>query len=555
MAKMTGAEIFVESLVKENVELIFGYPGGAVLPIYDVLYDSKLKNYLTKHEQGAVHAADGYARSTGKVGVCISTSGPGATNLVTGLANAYMDSVPMVAFTGQVSTDFIGRDAFQEADIRGISMPITKHNYLVTNVDDLARTIKEAFYIARTGRPGPVLIDLPKDVTKEKTDFVYPDKVDLPGYNPRYKGHELQIKKAVKEINNAEKPVIFAGGGTIISGATEELRELAWKSNIPVITSLMALGAFPENDKLSLSMPGMHGSRYANYALSNTDLIITVGARFDDRVTGKLDTFAREAKIIHIDIDPAEISKNVSIDVPIVGDAREILSELVKFVEKNPRSKWMEQISNWKKSHPYKYEKDGTVIKPQTVVEKLYELTKGDAVVVTEVGQHQMWAAQYYNYTKPRTFLSSGGLGTMGYGFPASIGAQLANPSKTVLTIAGDGSFQMNLQELGTIANYDIPVKVVILNNSSLGMVRQWQEMFYDKRYSSTIIKNPDFVKLAEAFGVYGSRVENNDQLEDVLKEALEHDGPAVVDVKVAQEENVFPMVPAGASIKEMIGG
>lgn len=555
MPILSGAEIFIESLKKEKVEVIFGYPGGAVIPIYNHLYDDPFEHILTRHEQGAVHAADGYARSTGKVGVCIATSGPGATNLVTGLATAYMDSVPVVAFTGQVSTGMIGKDAFQEADIRGITMPITKHNFLVTDVKDLAKTIKEAFYIARTGRPGPVLIDMPKDITVKEAEFVYPDEVDLPGYNPTYQGHNLQVDKAAIEINRSKKPVIFAGGGVVMSDAAEELRQLSKKTNIPVITSLMGLGIYPEENKLSLGMPGMHGSRYANYALTETDLIIAVGVRFDDRVTGKLDKFAKNAKIIHIDIDPAEISKNVDITIPIVGDAKNILTELIPLVKNTDKSDWLKRIADWKKNHPLKYEDDNDDIKPQYVVEELNRLTEGKAIIVTEVGQNQMWAAQYYNYSIPRNFLSSGGLGTMGYGLPAAMGAQVGRKGETVIDISGDGSFQMNLQELATISNYDLPVKIIILNNSSLGMVRQWQEMFFEKRYSATILKNPDFVKLADAFGIYGARVEEKEEVTVKLEEALNHDGPALLDIKVAQEENVYPMVPAGAGIKDMIGG
>lgn len=552
---MSGAEILVQSLLEEGVDTIFGYPGGKVIDIYDALYQSSIKHYLARHEQGAVHAADGYARSTGKVGVCVATSGPGATNLVTGLANAYMDSIPVVAFTGQVQTYFIGKDAFQEADIRGITIPITKHNYLVTDVKDLARTIKEAFYIASTGRPGPVLIDIPADISQAKTKFSYPEKVNLPGYKPTYEGHNLQVKTAAIEINKASKPVIFSGGGTIISDAAEELRELAHKGNIPVITSLMGLGAFPENDELSLGMPGMHGNRYANYAMAEADLIIGIGVRFDDRVTGKLEKFAENASIIHIDIDPAEISKNVDIDVPIVGDAKNILAELLPNIEKMEREDWFKQLKDWKETHPLTYDNDTNEIKPQYVIEKISELTEGKAFVVTEVGQHQMWAAQFYKYSIPRSFITSGGLGTMGYGLPAAIGAQIGKPDNTVVAIAGDGSFQMNLQELATISNYKIPVKIFILNNQYLGMVRQWQELFYEKRYASTELKNPDFVKLADAFGIYGRMVEDKDEVDSAIAEVLEIDGPALLDIRVAREENVFPMVPGGAGLKDMIGG
>src|SRR5690554_839490 len=555
MTILSGAEILIKSLLKENVEVIFGYPGGKVISIYDVLYDSPIKNYLTRHEQGAIHAADGYARSTGKVGVCIATSGPGGTNLVTGLANAYMDSVPLVAITGQVQTYMIGKDSFQEADIRGITMPITKHNYLVTDVDDLARTVKEAFYIARTGRPGPVLIDIPSDVSSGKTRFEYPEEVKLPGYKPVYNGHSLQVRNAAKEINRAKKPVIMAGGGIIIADAAEELRKLAEKAQIPVSTTMMGLGSFPSRHELSLGMPGMHGNRCVNYAISEADLIIAVGARFDDRVTGKIEAFAPEARVIHIDIDPAEISKNVEINIPIVGDAKNILCELVSHVENNKRAGWLKQLKKWKEEHPLNYDDSEELIKPQYVVECVDQLTEGKALIVTEVGQNQMWAAQFYNYSTPRSFFSSGGLGTMGYGLPAAMGVQLGRPEELVVDISGDGSFQMNLQELATIKNYNLPVKIVILNNSSLGMVRQWQELFFNKKYASTILQNPDFAKLAEAFGIYGLVVDKKDNVKSSLMKAFEYDGPVVLDVRVDQNENVYPMVPAGAGINEMIGG
>ncbi|AZO93155.1 biosynthetic-type acetolactate synthase large subunit [Halocella sp. SP3-1] len=555
MTVMSGADILIKSLLAENVEVIFGYPGGKVIHIYDLLYESPIKHYLARHEQGAIHAADGYARSTGRVGVCIATSGPGATNLVTGLANAYMDSVPVVAFTGQVATSQIGKDSFQEADIKGITMPVTKHNYLVTDVNDLAKTIKDAFYIAKTGRPGPVLIDLPVDVVKAEAEYSYPAESDLPGYKPTYKGHSRQVKLAAEKINKAKKPVIFAGGGVIISEAAEELKELALKGNIPVITSLMGLGSFPGDDQLSLGMPGMHGTRYANYAFCETDLIIAIGTRFDDRVTGRLDKFASQAEVIHIDIDPAEISKNVEILIPIVGDAKNIVRELLPLIKDKDRKEWLSQIDDWKKSHPLKYNNNADEILPQSVIESIYKITEGEALIVTEVGQHQMWAAQFYKYSKPRTFFSSGGLGTMGYGLPAAYGVQIGRPDKTVVNISGDGSFQMNLQELATISNYKIPVKTVILNNGTLGMVRQWQELFFEKRYSATMLDNPDFVKLAEAFGIFALRIEEKEDLLPALNKAFEYEGPVLLDIKVAQEENVFPMVPAGAGIKDMIGG
>lgn len=554
MSVLTGAEILVECLKKENVEQIFGYPGGAVIPIYDVLYDSSIKHYLTRHEQGAVHAADGYARSTGKVGVCMATSGPGGTNLVTGLATAYMDSVPVVAFTGQVGTGLIGRDAFQEADIRGITMPITKHNYLVTDIKDLAQTIKEAFYIARTGRPGPVLIDLPKDITTAEMEFNYPDKVDLPGYKPTYEGHSLQIARAAQAINEAEKPLLYVGGGAIISGAAAEVRQLARKAHIPVATTLMALGIYPEDDPLSLGMLGMHGTRYANYATGHTDLLIAVGARFDDRVTGKLASYAPGAKIMHIDIDPAEISKNVEVDIPIVGDVKRVLREMIPNIKEKKEEKWLSKIEQWKEKFALEYENEGEEIKPQYVMEELFKLTEGDAIIATEVGQNQMWAAQYYQYSNPRSFISSGGLGTMGYGFPAAIGVQVGNPDKTVIDVAGDGSIQMNIQELATVATYNLPVKIIILNNKYLGMVRQWQEMFFDRRYSATELSAPDFVKVAKAYGIYGKRIEKKDEVKEAIKELLQVKGPALLDIKIPEEENVYPMVPPGAGVEDMLG-
>lgn len=555
MSKLSGAEIFIESLKREQVEVIFGYPGGKNIPIYNLLYDEPIKHILVRHEQAAAHAADGYARSTGKVGVCLATSGPGATNLVTGLATAYMDSVPVVAFTGQVDTKSIGKDAFQEADIRGITMPITKHNYLVTDIKDLARTIKEAFYIARTGRPGPVLIDMPVDVLADRLEFEYPEEVDLPGYRPNLPFNGQGLDKAAAEINKAERPVIFAGGGVISSGAAEVLRDLARKAKIPVTTSLMGLGAYPIDDELSLGMPGMHGSKYANYALCEADLLIGVGVRFDDRVTGRLDAFAPKAKIIHVDIDKAEINKNVDTFISLTGDARDVLSQLLPLVEEIERKEWLAQIAEWKREYPLTYKDDDPAIKPQAVVEELNNLSEGKAIIVTEVGQHQMWAAQYYNYSYPRNFITSGGLGTMGFGLPAAVGAQIGRPGELVVDISGDGSFQMNLQELATISEYNLPVKIVIINNGTLGMVRQWQELLHEKRYSSTILKNPDFVKLAAAFDIKAIRIEEKDELRAKLKEAIDYDGPVLIDVRVAWEENVWPMVPPGAGNHEMIGG
>ncbi len=556
MPKMNGGQIIIESLKKENVDVVFGYPGGAVINLYDALYNSSIKHFLGRHEQGVIHAADGYARSSGKVGVCIATSGPGGTNLVTGLANAHMDSIPIVAFTGQVPSSLIGKDAFQEADITGISLPITKHNFLVTDIKDLAQTIKEAFYIARTGRPGPVLIDLAKDVTQAEMEFEYPEGVNLPGYRPTFEGHKLQINKAAKKINEAKKPLLYVGGGAVISGADKEVRALVDKAKIPITTTLMGLGIYPEDKDLALEMLGMHGTQYANLATTETDLLIAVGARFDDRVTGNLDEFAKEADIIQIDIDPAEIGKNVSVDVPIVGDVKRVLNELLPFIEEKEMGEWQEHVIELKKKYPLRYEDDGSeTIKPQYIMEEIDKYTKGDATIVTEVGQHQMWAAQYHKYQKPRQFITSGGLGTMGYGLPAAIGAQIGQPDEKVVLIAGDGSVQMNIQELGTAAAYNIPIKVVIFNNNYLGMVRQWQEFFFDKRYSSTKIPAPDFVKMADSYGIWGKSIDKKSELDAALKEAMEHDGPAVLDIHIPKEENVYPMVPAGAGLKDMIEG
>ncbi|MFN3966890.1 MAG: biosynthetic-type acetolactate synthase large subunit, partial [Endomicrobiia bacterium] len=514
----TGAEIFIESLIKEKVEVLFGIPGGAVLPIFDKLYDSPIRFILTRHEQGAAHMADGYARSTGKVGVCIATSGPGATNLTTGLATAYMDSVPIVAFTGQVATHLIGNDAFQEADTTGITRPVTKHNYLVKDVKELSVIIHQAFYIAKTGRPGPVLIDIPVDVQRAKSEPVHPEKIELRSYKPTVKGHPVQIKKLADAINSAERPVLYVGGGVIISGAHNELLQLAEKAEIPVTVTLMAIGAFPPEHELYLGMLGMHGMYWANMAMQNADLIIAVGSRFDDRCTGKLSSFAPKAKTIaHIDIDPTSISKNVFAQIPVVGDAKNILSELIKLVNKKKHTDWLKQIDKWKKEKPFGYKNDNK-LRPQFVVDKINEITKGTAIVTTEVGQNQMWAAQFYKPKYPRHFISSGGLGTMGYGFPASIGAKIGNPDKVVIDIAGDGSFQMNIQELATAVVNKVGVIVCILNNSYLGMVRQWQQLFYNKRYSAVQLCThakrpdfcpvPDFVKVAQAYGAEGFRVE-----------------------------------------------
>ena len=558
---MKGAQILLETLVKEGVDTIFGYPGGAVIDIYDELPNYPLRHILTRHEQGAVHAADGYARASGKVGVCLVTSGPGATNTVTGIATAYMDSIPLVVLTGQVPTMLIGNDAFQEADIVGITRPCTKHNYLVKEIKELASTIREAFTIARTGRPGPVLVDLPKDVVNSTCEYHYPKDVHLRGYNPMVKGHGGQIKRAVAEMLKAERPVFFGGGGVINSNGAKEFTALARKLAIPVTTSLMGLGAFPATDDLSLGMLGMHGMYRANMAVTNCDLLIAVGSRFVDRVTGKIDDFAPLAKIIHIDIDPTSISKNVRVDIPIVGDVKITLKTMLEILKnegkkKNwdpPRKAWLQQIDEWKQTYPLAYVQKET-IKPQYVVEKIFEATKGEAIISTEVGQNQMWTAQYYTFTKPRTLLTSGGLGTMGYGMPAAIGAQVAFPDRVVIDIAGDGSIQMNIQELATIMQYKLPVKIAILNNGHLGMVRQWQELFYEKRYSHTILDiAPDFVILAQAYGALGLRATKPEEVVPVIEQALSTPAPVIMDFMVEQEESVYPMVPAGSPINKML--
>ncbi len=560
--KKNGAEIFIESLKKERVDTIFGFPGGAVLPIYDALFESSMRHILARHEQGAVHMADGYARATGRPGVVVVTSGPGATNTVTGIATAYMDSIPLLIFTGQVPTALIGNDAFQEADIVGITRPCTKHNYLVKDTRDLAYIIKKAFYIATAGRPGPVLVDIPKDVQTATTEFKYPDEVHMPSFKPTYRGHMRQIKMATDCILNAKRPVIYAGGGVVLSDAASELRSLAEKLQIPVTTTLMGLGGFPGTHQLYMGMLGMHGTYCANMAVTNTDCLIAIGARFDDRVTGKIDEFAPYAKIMHIDIDPTSISKNVKVDIPIVGDIKNVLKEMLNILggvkvrsRKATLSEWLDQIKQWNRTHKLSYNQSNGRIKPQYVVERLYKLTKGDAIITTEVGQNQMWAAQFYKFLKPRTFLTSGGLGTMGFGFPAAIGAQVAFPEKVVVDIAGDGSIQMNIQELATAVQYRLPVKVAILNNKFLGMVRQWQEFFYDSRYSQTCIEvMPDFVRLAEAYGAVGLRAEKPKDVDDTIKKALAvKDRPVIMDFMVDREENVYPMVPAGQPINKML--
>ena len=558
--KLTGAQILMEVLKEEGVKTIFGFPGGAVIDIYDELAKTDIHHVLVRHEQGAVHAADGYARASGGVGVVLVTSGPGATNTVTGIASAYMDSIPIVIFTGQVPTQLIGNDAFQEVDIVGITRPCTKHNYLVKDTKDLARIVKEAFYIAQSGRPGPVLIDIPKNVAATKINYTPPKKIHLKSYNPTYKPNIRQLSKAASLIKDAKRPLIFAGGGVVLSKASKELTEFAQKTKTPLTTSLMGLGAFPGTDPLWLGMIGMHGTYRANMSTGACDLMIAVGVRFDDRVTGKTDEFASHAKIIHIDIDPTSIQKNIPVTVPIVGDCKTTLGQLNKLLDKEDlgdlnekRRKWLDQIEGWKNTKPLAYVQE-KVIKPQYVVEKLYELTKGKAIITTEVGQNQMWAAQYYHFDKPNHFITSGGLGVMGFGLPAAIGAQLACPKKLVVDIAGDGSIQMNIQEMATAAQCGLPIKVVILNNSYLGMVRQWQELFYEKRYSQTGMEHaPDFVKLAEAYGAVGLRATKPDEVEKVLKKGLSTPKAVIMDFVVEQEECVYPMVPAGAPITEML--
>lgn len=550
---MTGAEIFVRSLIEEKVEVVFGYPGGAVIGIYDALHDiSDIKHILTRHEQGAVHAAEGYAKASGRPGVALVTSGPGATNTVTGIADAYMDSIPIVVFTGQVALKLIGNDAFQEADIVGITRPITKHNYLVRDVNELAATIKEAFYVATTGKPGPVLVDLPKDVMASKTIFAYPKSVKMRSYQPHYEGHQKQLNKAVELIAKSKRPVLYVGGGTILSNAAEELKKFAHKTGIPVTTTLHGLGAFPESDELSLGMLGMHGTWYANTAVHYSDLLIAVGARFDDRVTGKTDAFAPEAKKIHIDVDPSNISKNVKVDVPIVGDVRIVLQQLLPSVTALDTRDWLQTIKTWKEEHPLRY-KNGKYIRMQYVIQKISEMTNGNAVMISDVGQHQMWMAQFFKYIHPRTHLTSGGLGTMGFSLPAAMGAAFARKDFPIVSISGDGGIQMNIQELATIRENNVPVKVIILNNGYLGMVRQWQELFWRKRYSHVEMFGPDYVKLAEAYGIPGFRATLTDEVDDVVKKIFSIEGPVLAEFNVVKEDNVYPMIPAGQTYNELM--
>jgi acetolactate synthase-1/2/3 large subunit len=572
--KKTGAQIIIDALIQEGVDVVFGYPGGVVIPIFDVLHDKQVNFILTRHEQAAAHAADGYARATGKVGVCLVTSGPGATNIMTGLANAYLDSIPMVAITGQVASSLLGTDAFQEADTVGISRPITKHNFLVKSVEELPVLLKQSFHIARTGRPGPVLIDIPVDISRAILEnYSYPETVSIRSYKPNLVGHILQIRRAAEAIAESKKPVIFAGGGVIHAEAHKELLELAEMTNIPVTTSLMGLGAFSGTHPLFIGMPGMHGAKVANYTLQESDLIISIGVRFDDRVTGFASTFAPKAKIIHMDIDPAVISKIIKVDIPVVGDAKNILIELNKIVKPRAADSWNETVMNWKGARLFNYTQSNEVIKPQSVIEELYNVTSGNAIICTEVGQHQMWAAQYYKYTKPRTLITSGGLGTMGFGLPAAMGAAYSNPGVPVVDIAGDGSIQMNIQELATLSINRIPVKILILNNTYLGMVRQWQELFYNKRYSSTCLRGgvicnecvgtkqckrkyvPDFVALSESYDIPAFRAERPDQVWQVVRDCLAVPGPSLMEFMVTSEENVFPMVPAGKPINDILEG
>jgi acetolactate synthase-1/2/3 large subunit len=561
--KMKGSRALIAALEDEGCDVLFGFPGGVAIPFYDALYDAKkLRHVLVRHEQGAAHAADGYARATGKVGVCTSTSGPGATNLVTGIATAYLDSVPLIAITWQVRSDLIGTDAFQEADMTGITLPIVKHSYLVQDTADLSQVLHEAFHIASTGRPGPVVIDIPVDIALGETAYHKADSLDLPGYKPTIRGHVRQIRAAAKAINEAQRPVLYLGGGVISSNAAPEILRLAELRRLPVATTLMGLGAFPETHELSMGMLGMHGTVTANYAVHECDLLIAIGARFDDRVTGKLKAFAPHAHIIHVDVDPAEIGKNVVPLIPIVGDVKHVAAALAKELQAlewpAERSEpWLARIAERKAEFPLHYDDptDGTLA-PQFVIEEIDRVTGHDAVICTDVGQHQMWATQYYTYAFARQFISSGGLGTMGFGLPASIGAKIGRPDKTVIDISGDGGFQMTMQELATAVNFDVPVVVCILNNGYLGMVRQWQDLFWNKRYSFTCIEvQPDFKLLAEAFGAVGMRVTDKDQVEPALREAIASGRPAVIDFKTSPEENVYPMVPAGQEITEMIGG
>ena len=557
-----GARILLECLSRLGINEIFGYPGGAVIPIYDELYSFKeIKHYFARHEQGAVHEADGYARSTGKVGACLATSGPGATNLVTGIMTAHMDSIPLLIITGQVSSSLLGKDAFQESDIVGITVPITKNNYLVQDIKDLPRILKEAYYIASTGRPGPVLVDIPRDIQLQEIPYdefnkIYENHFSLEGYNPVYEGHKGQIKTAIKMIKDSKKPLIIAGAGILKAHAYEELKEFVEKTNIPVAMTLLGLGSFPGNHELALGMIGMHGTTYANYAANEADLIIAAGMRFDDRVTGNPQKFVPNAKIIHIDIDPAEIGKNKLIDVPIVGDLKNVLTDLNEKAPKASHDEWLKQIKKWKKEYSLTYRKtEDDILIPQEILSEIDKITKGNVIVATDVGQHQMWAAQYLTFNNPYSILTSGGAGTMGFGLPAAIGAQVANPNKKVLAVVGDGGFQMTFQELMLIKEYNLPVKIFIINNSYLGMVRQWQELFHEKRYSSVDLSyNPDFIKIGEAYGIKSIQLKNKKDLKKNLKKILESDEAVLVECIVEKEENVYPMIPAGKDVSCIVG-
>lgn len=555
---MTGADLLIESLVEANVDTIFGYPGGAVLPIYDAIYRSNapFEHVLSRHEQGSIHAAEGYARVTGKPGVVLATSGPGATNLITGITDAMMDSLPLVVFTGQVANSVIGTDAFQESDVMGITTPITKYNYQVKNLTDLPRIVKEAFHIASTGRPGPVVVDVPKNISQELSAAEYDSEFHLPGYQPTQVPNPLQIVKLAEALSRAKKPLILAGAGVLFAQASEELIQFAERYEIPVVTTLLGLGGFPGSNALSLGMAGMHGTYTANMAIYESDLLINIGARFDDRLTGNLEHFAPNAKVAHIDIDPAEIGKNVDTVIPVVADAKEALMALLKDpIEKVDHSTWMQSLKERKQNYPLWYEKPEKYLSPQWLIEKVYNLSKGEAIVTTDVGQHQMWAAQYYTFDKPDRWVTSGGLGTMGFGFPAAIGAQIGQRDALVIAIVGDGGFQMTLQELSLLKERNLPVKVIIVNNEALGMVRQWQESFYDKRYSESVFSgNPDFVRLAESYGIRGVRIDDEADAEEILAEVLAYEGPIVADCRVIREENVYPMVAPGKGSHEMIG-
>ena len=553
--RLSGARILWESLIREGVEVVFGFPGGAVIHIYHALPEYPIRHVLVRHEQAAAHAADGYARSTGKVGVCMATSGPGATNLVTGIATAYMDSSPVVAITGQVPTNLIGKDAFQEVDITGITLPITKHNFLVTDVRELASTIKEAFYIARTGRPGPVLVDIPKDVQAAETEYIYPEKLNMPGYLPKYEGNMAEIEKAAKLINEAKRPIILAGQGITFAGAHQELRTLVEKAHIPVVTTLLGITTIPETHPLCLGMGGMHGEAYTNQAIQEADLVIALGMRFDDRLTGAPQSFAPQAHIIHVDIDPAEINKNISVNLPIVGDVKHVLMALLPLVEPAAHPDWLKRIEEWR-AESYARDilnRETELLLPQYIIRKIWEATRGEAIMVTDVGQNQMWEAQYFLHHRPRGLISSGGLGTMGFSLPAAVGTQVGNPGELVWVVAGDGGFQMNMQELATVVQEKLPLKIAILNNGYLGMVRQWQELFFDKRYSATPILSPDFAALARVYGIPGFTVEEKEEVVPVIESAMKTEGPVLIDFHIEQEEKVYPMVAPGGSLAQMI--